>query len=628
MATIIDALVVTLGLDPKGIKTGAAAADASLAKTEAQAKKTAKTIGDVEKAKKAEAKATADASRVAANAEAKAGKEAEARGKTVAMAFSKIRNEALAMVGVFTAGMGIKNFFESTIGGAASLGLISTNLGMSTEKLSAWQRAAERAGGTAEGITSQLQESNSESAKAHAGERTGTADKFYAMGGDPKALANGNTFLLARSKIVADLYKTDKARAQLVASQMGISEQQFNLIKQGPEEILSLVAAQEKNSAISDKQAAQALELKNKWDDLAAGFKVGGTTIVLELMPTIEKLIATFQRWADYVVSHKDDIKAWVDKTVPKVEELFKSFANGNFDQTAQDLTKMAKAFGEVADSILKLIGLMPKLDDSAFIKTLNDLFGGGETTVRPGSIADKLGKIFNMDNAKGLFSSLSDTGILPGAKGVSSNSSDVVKKLVGMGWTPEQAAGMAGSLQQESGLDPTARNKTSGAYGIGQWLGSRVQDFKNFSGKDLVGSPLDDQLKFHQFELTKGKERAAGDRLRGASSAADAARIHSQYYERPGAAEANISQRQANAAAFLQQMQNSAAMSSVNLPAGARAAATGRGNTTSTSSAETNINGPITINTQATDANAIAKDFAARMRNYSFVSQANTGLA
>ncbi len=426
MATIIDALVVTLGLDPKGIKIGAAAADASLGKTEAAAKKTAKIIGDVEKAKKAEAKATAQAAQASSAAESKAAKEAEARGKTVAMAFSKIRNEALALVGVFTAGMGIKNFAESTIVGAASLGLMSTNLNMSTEKLSAWQRAAERAGGTAEGITAQLQESAAESAKAKAGEGTGTSAKFYAMGGDPKALANGNAFLLARSRIVADLYKTDKARAQLVASQMGISEQQFNLIKQGPDAILALVAAQEKNSAISDVQAAQALELKNKWDDLTTSFKVGGTTIILELMPAIEKIIATFQKWADYIVAHKDDIKKWVDAAIPKVEALFKSFANGNFDQTAQDLLKMAKAFGAVADSILKLIGLLPKLDDSSFIKTLNGLFGSGETTIQPGSVADKLGKIFNMDNVKGLFSSLSDTQVLPSAKGVSSNSASV----------------------------------------------------------------------------------------------------------------------------------------------------------------------------------------------------------
>jgi hypothetical protein len=46
------------------------------------------------------------------------------------------------------------------------------------------------------------------------------------------------------------------------------------------------------------------------------------------------------------------------------------------------------------------------------------------------------------------------------------------------------------------------------------------------------------------------------------------------------------------------------------------------------TSSAETNINGPITIQTQATDAQGIAREFGKAVGKYSFtVPQANTGL-
>lgn len=49
---------------------------------------------------------------------------------------------------------------------------------------------------------------------------------------------------------------------------------------------------------------------------------------------------------------------------------------------------------------------------------------------------------------------------------------------------------------------------------------------------------------------------------------------------------------------------------------------------TTSTSSHETNINGPINIHTAATDANGIAKGIGDAVRKHSFVSQANYGLA
>jgi hypothetical protein len=121
----------------------------------------------------------------------------------------------------------------------------------------------------------------------------------------------------------------------------------------------------------------------------------------------------------------------------------------------------------------------------------------------------------------------------------------EIADKLVSMGWTQEQAAGIAGSFMQESRGRADARNPSSGAYGLGQWLGSRRKDFEQWSGHPLEGSTLDEQLRFFQYEVTNGKEKAAGRRLRAATTAAEAADIHSKYYERPGAFEANLARRE-----------------------------------------------------------------------------------
>lgn len=131
---------------------------------------------------------------------------------------------------------------------------------------------------------------------------------------------------------------------------------------------------------------------------------------------------------------------------------------------------------------------------------------------------------------------------------GDTTNGREIASMLVASGkWTPEQAAGIAGSFMQESGGNAGAVNKSSGAYGLGQWLGDRVGDFKAFSGKDLKGSSLQDQIDFFNYETTH-KEKRAGDMLRSAQSASEAADIHSKYYERPGASEANNARREAYA--------------------------------------------------------------------------------
>ena len=74
---------------------------------------------------------------------------------------------------------------------------------------------------------------------------------------------------------------------------------------------------------------------------------------------------------------------------------------------------------------------------------------------------------------------------------------------------------------------------------------------------------------------------------------------------------------QQANAAQIAQQ--SARATASALSTAGAPA---------STPTSETNINGPINVYTQATDAAGIARDFAPAVQRQSMVAQANTGLS
>ena len=118
---------------------------------------------------------------------------------------------------------------------------------------------------------------------------------------------------------------------------------------------------------------------------------------------------------------------------------------------------------------------------------------------------------------------------------------------LQGKGLTRAQAAGVVGSLMQESGLSTTAKNPSSGAYGIGQWLAGRKTNLLN-SG---AGNSLRGQLNFLWSEL-QGPESAALDRLKGARTVEDAAAAWTWGFERPGRAEANMPNRIQQARAAL----------------------------------------------------------------------------
>ncbi|MCP1159457.1 phage tail tip lysozyme [Bacillus infantis] len=121
-------------------------------------------------------------------------------------------------------------------------------------------------------------------------------------------------------------------------------------------------------------------------------------------------------------------------------------------------------------------------------------------------------------------------------------------------GFSDSIVAGIMGNLKLESGLNPNAINKSSGATGIAQWLGGRKTNLSNFakqSGTSMYD--LNTQLNFLWKELN-GSERRTMSYLQGAGnkSAAEVARMFDVLFERSEGT--HIPQRQAYANQYLSQ--------------------------------------------------------------------------
>lgn len=119
---------------------------------------------------------------------------------------------------------------------------------------------------------------------------------------------------------------------------------------------------------------------------------------------------------------------------------------------------------------------------------------------------------------------------------GATANAMTAVKFFIDKGWTPEQASGIVGNLQQESGanLDPKivgTERDGSKAYGIAQWRLDRVTKFKELYGKDLTSASLQEQLEYVQWELTN-RYANAGAMLKRAKTAQEAAAVIDAAYE------------------------------------------------------------------------------------------------
>lgn len=137
--------------------------------------------------------------------------------------------------------------------------------------------------------------------------------------------------------------------------------------------------------------------------------------------------------------------------------------------------------------------------------------------------------------------------------------SEKIHNKLKELGLQKHQIAGVLGSLTGESGenLSAVAKNPTSGAFGIAQWLGSRLTDLKQFGkkmGRDFKNEDV--QIAFLAHELQNTSEKSSLDAIKKAKTVEEATAIWTRKFERPSEREirASIDRRIKNARAFEKQ--------------------------------------------------------------------------
>lgn len=545
MATVLDALVVTLTMNAKGFKQGAAEVDDALTHTREGSAKTAR--------------------------------EMEARGKQAAMFFSKVRNEALALLAVFTAGMGLKSFVSSTIESTASLARMSDNLNMSAKELAEWQLAAKNAGGSVEGITAQLRESADQVAKFKRGMAAETLPAFFQFGGKTEDLKDGNTYLQARARIVAEIYKTDRARAALAANMMGLDAQQFNLYKEGPEGIARRRQEQSGPAAEQAAAAQRAEQLRQKYDTAMNKLSSVGVNVLTALMPAFEFGVDKLIEFGNWIIQNRAVINETVKSWVKGAEQFFGGLSR----------------FGDKVNEFMETpVGrVLKKALDIGVEATVPKAARDAERAASPGAMRYDDPKLNDyatkVEQANGL-----PPGLLNAIKnrGERSNSDQV------------SPAGAKGVMQ----FMPA----TWGQYGKG--------DITNpYDSIDAAGRYFGDLMKRYGgnvdaaiTEYNGGIKQARSVQAGGSPTATETINYLARVKQGLG---------------------GNNAMSAVNLaqaaqPA-AQLAASAPSTSTTNNSTETVFNGPVHVHTAATDGAGVARALTGMGRNQNLVQQANTGM-
>lgn len=282
MATVIDELVVRLGLDNKQFKRGQEEMGRDLDRTKKRAEKV--------------------------------GKDVESSGRRAAEFFGQMERAALKFFTVFTAGRGFVNFTQQVVTTGANIARLSRNLGLSTDTLSRWGDAVAKNGGSVEGFQGTIRTLSKALTDFNT---TGTSNMLPLFNMLGISLVDGAGKAKQLDEVLMDLgagFKrrySNRADAFNIAQQFGIDEGTFNLLMKSQAEIRKELAAQK---GLTTQQATEAEKAERKWLDVQSRIEAVTRELVYKLLPAIEKLANVMAQFAEVSVPVLTTVVDWLGK--------------------------------------------------------------------------------------------------------------------------------------------------------------------------------------------------------------------------------------------------------------------------------------------------------------------------
>lgn len=261
MQTVIDSLLVTLGLDPSNFKKGNQQVRKELKETDSVARKTGEAM------KKAFAEVAAEAA-------------------LALLAIKSVKD----FVG-FVAGINQTN---------AALGRIATNIGIDVHELGLLRNAFELAGGSADDANTDLQKlSESLTARSVRGEITPMIALFQQMN---VPLEDGNHKVRDRVQLFEDLgnrlRRLPRPDAANLLKGAGFSDSAINFLLTEANARRQILEIAEKNNAVTEENAKKAQKLQEQWREMRQAVVNFGTAVLEGVTPAVQGAFAVVtQLW-------------------------------------------------------------------------------------------------------------------------------------------------------------------------------------------------------------------------------------------------------------------------------------------------------------------------------------------
>ncbi|MBV5295409.1 MAG: lytic transglycosylase domain-containing protein [Curvibacter lanceolatus] len=267
MATIIDALLVTLGLDVSGYQKGQRTAEESLKK-----------FGQTN---------AAEAKRM------------DAQAKAMGEGFDKVKQDILSMTAAALGSKGVVSFLKTMSDGQAALAQKSRDFGESSKTIDVIGHAFKRLGGSAEGVQGLFQNIHDAMTDASMGKDSPVLSALNALGVTVLD-ASGKT--RAMTDIIDELNRafndtkfTEQQKIRL-GQMLSADPNTANVLRRSVAEYQAAMDAAKKHSSVTDQSAESARKLATAWAALGDDLSIVGERIFSNAIPALVTLTKEVDR--------------------------------------------------------------------------------------------------------------------------------------------------------------------------------------------------------------------------------------------------------------------------------------------------------------------------------------------
>lgn len=281
MATIIDSLLVKLGLDSSEFNAGKNKVDKGLKDTGNEADKT--------------------------------GAKLKKTGKDGAEGFTEVAKSATKFLAIIGGTVAIKRFVSDMIESNAALDRFSQNLKESVTSISAWSNAAELAGGSAEGLQGTMDMLSKSQTELQLTGQSSLIPYFSALG---VSLADAQGKARPVNDLLLDLAdrfsRMDRTTANNMGRMMGIDQGTMNLLLKGRSEVELMIKRQKEYGAVSKQQAEEASRLQRSLIEGKQVFQAFGRELLSGATPALEKLFAMLSDVGTWMRDNKEFVQTFL----------------------------------------------------------------------------------------------------------------------------------------------------------------------------------------------------------------------------------------------------------------------------------------------------------------------------